>query len=357
MTYKYKYRTKSDMDNKNSRNFGEKFYKLPDNVGYFVAKEGLNKIRILPPTHGDMDFWGMLVTVHYGVGPDNSQYLCPRQWDNTWCPVCEKWEQLQQDGADNEILSDYRQSTRVLFYLLDRKDDESEKVRFWSISPTAMTTINDISVYYDEKTGQEDVIYIDHPEDGYDLLFNRRGKGKNDTEYSGYRLDNQKRAIVRGSQDREKILDLIQEHPLDQILIYRDGNYIAKAMGMKKSQHNDNMDDDIPDEKGRVDMSGQNNRTPERKYGRANGENRTPMRRGRRNQKTESIPEKTLDDFVEMYEDELMEFMMDNNAITSEKYHEIIDGVGETDQEWQKFCEKMHNRYKDVLAFGSDIPF
>ncbi len=94
--------------------------------------------------------------------------------------------------------------------MIDQKSPEKGPM-IWTMSWTMDKDIAKISV--DKQT--KEVYAIDDPEDGYDLSFDRTGKGIN-TRYSGYQLARRPTSI------EQDWLDWVVMNPLDQCLVWRD---------------------------------------------------------------------------------------------------------------------------------------
>lgn len=191
-----------------------------DDIKLWKPNEGANTIRILPPTWPDPKHYGLDIWVHYGVGPDQQAYLCLDKMKGEHCPMCEEYDRARRANEDEEYVNELKPTRRVLFYLVDR-DHENEGVQAWAAPWTIDRDITKISV--DRKT--QETIPLDDPEEGYDVEFDKNGKGLG-TKYVGV-------AIARRSSSLGKSawLDFAVEHPLPEILEYHSAEHIEKVFG------------------------------------------------------------------------------------------------------------------------------
>lgn len=213
-------------------------------IKVYKVRDGDNKIRIMPPTWPDAKHYGFDVYVHYNVGPDRASYLCLNKHGDGGCPICEERDEARRDNnADEKYIKELEYRRRVLVYIIDR-DDERSGEQAWMMPQSLDKDISKISV--DKET--REVLPIDHPEDGYDVIFDKSGSKLN-TKYDGVQIA--RRSSPLG---RQQWLDNAMDHPLpDQLLVY-DRETIAKAFGAKGPQRDsrDRRDRD-DDRRGRGD--------------------------------------------------------------------------------------------------------
>jgi hypothetical protein len=198
---------------------------LKPHIKMWTPNDGDNNIRIVPPTWAKPEHFAYDIYVHYGVGPDRQSYLCLFKMKGEPDPINDERERFRRDmdsenKDDKEYLKELTAKQRGLIYLIDR-DNEKEGVQAWAMPHGLDMDIVKVSV--DKQSGE--VLPIDHPEDGYDIFFEKNGKGIN-TKYEGV-------AIARRSSPLGKAawLDFAVENPLPDQLQYFDYDYIAKAFG------------------------------------------------------------------------------------------------------------------------------
>lgn len=214
---------------------------LPDTVKVFKAAAGDNRVRIMPPTWEDAEHYGLEVFVHYDVGPDKVAYLCLEKMKGKPCPVCEERKRAAAAG-DTEYADTLRPAQRVLYYVLDR-NKEREGLQVWSVGRRMDGDIMKVSV--DREAG--DVLAVDHPTKGYDLMFSREGE-KMKTRYSGFQFARRPSPV-----DNDDALDAAADAPLPTVLRYYTYDHMASAFGGASgsereapARRNESKDDDVP---------------------------------------------------------------------------------------------------------------
>lgn len=219
-SFSYQARSAEEV-NKRANQGGKDFdVYVRNDIKTFSPNNGPNEIRILPPTWPDPKHYGIDIWVHYGVGPDSQSYLCLHKMKGEDCPICDELTRARRDREDEDYIKNLEPTKRVLFYLVDRAN-EQDGVQAWASPWTIDRDITKISV--DRKTG--DVLPIDDPDDGYDVEFDRTGKGVG-TKYVGL-------AIARRSSSlgKDAWLDFAVDNPITEILEYYSYDHIQKAFG------------------------------------------------------------------------------------------------------------------------------
>lgn len=210
---------------------------LKDGLKAFKTNDGNNFIRFLPPTWKDPQHYGHDIFVHYSVGADNQTYVCPDKMKDEPCPVCEELHRAKKDDKDDKdekYIKSLEPKKRVLVYLINR-DQEREGVMVWSMPWTLDRDICKVS-QVDRKTGE--TLFIDDPDKGYDVEFERKGS-KDRTEYIGV-------AIARRESPlgNDKWLQFAVDNPLpDQVIVYPYED-IQKALGGGGSRGRDKDEND-----------------------------------------------------------------------------------------------------------------
>lgn len=207
---------------------------LKEGIKMFKPNDGPNRIRILPPTWEGADHYGHDIHVNYGIGPDRNSYLSLSKMLDKPDPIAEERALARQDG-DEKYAKELEPKRRVLIYLIDR-DHEKEGVQAWAMPWTLDRDISKVSI--DRQTGE--VLPIDHPDDGYDVEFDKKGQ-KDRTEYMGVSIA--RRSTPLG---RDEWLDFAIDNPLPEQLNFFDYDYIAKVFrggGEHRDAHADRDDD------------------------------------------------------------------------------------------------------------------
>jgi len=229
----YQYESRSADSAKRRASMGAQDFDkmLKPHIKMFKPNDGENRIRILPPTWKGADHFGFDVYVHYGVGADRGSYLDLDKMLGKPDPITEERARARDDG-DEDYAKELDSKRRVLIYLIDR-DHPKEGVQAWAMPWTLDRDINKVS--QDKESGA--VLEIDHPEEGYDVDFEKKGAKRN-TEYLGV-------AIARRSSPlgKSEWLDFAIDNPLPDQLEYHDYDTIAKAFGGKGRSKGEDRDE------------------------------------------------------------------------------------------------------------------
>lgn len=218
---------------------------LIDGAKMWTPADGDNRIRILPPTWEGAKHFGLDLSVHYGVGPDRQSYLDLTKMKGEPDPITEEWERARRDG-DEDYAKELSSRKRVLVYLIDR-DHPKDGVQAWAMPQTIDRDIIKVSV--DKSSGE--VLSIDHPEEGYDVEFEKTGKGLN-TKYLAVSIA--RRSTPLGDS---AWLDYAVDNPLPTQLNYFDYDHIAKVFGGGgAAPKGRDRDDDRDDDRGRDSKRG-----------------------------------------------------------------------------------------------------
>jgi hypothetical protein len=220
---------------------------IEQGVQFFKAKDGDNNIRIMPLTWDDLDKWGdgwaIYIDVHYGIGADNSAYLCLEKMKGEDCPICA----ARADTKDEDEQNALRINRRALCWVIDR-DNEKAGPQAWAMPLTLFREINNRSVNKSDNTP----MYIDDPDEGYDVAFVKEGKELR-TKYVSVEVSRDVSALSDNSKRQARWLALITETPLPEILQYYDEEHLekvlhGKAARKKKGDDDDDGEDDEEDE-------------------------------------------------------------------------------------------------------------
>jgi len=233
--FKYHKRSKESVKQRavqTSNNFASMFKK---NIPVFFPKENHYVVRILPPTWDDSDHFGLDVYVHYGVGGDRESYLCLEKMLNKPCPICEERKNKNTSSEETKELTPKR---RVLVYVIDR-DNEKEGPQLWSMPWTVDRDLGQLSI--DART--QDVIYIEDPDDGFDIEFTKKG-AQLLTKYIGLKISRYESTITDDDDMLEKWLQFIVDNPIPECLNYYDYDHIEQVF------NGANTDDDVEDDEG-----------------------------------------------------------------------------------------------------------
>jgi hypothetical protein len=242
--FKYQERDLSQVKKRAERQLGRFDSPFKSDVTMFKARVGDNAVRILPPTWDNHDHFGLTVFMHEYVGSEESTYLCLKKMGvSKRCPCCDAADEMKRDGdADEAKATQWRE--KVLYWILDRESDDPDSPIVWSVSTRMDQDITTRTM--DKRTDK--VIHIDHPDDGYDLLFTRVGQGLK-TRYQGVQFDRQSSPIHEKQKVQDEILLFIEENPLPSILHYYDEEYLEGVMNGTIERKDEALDREV--ERGR----------------------------------------------------------------------------------------------------------
>lgn len=143
-------------------------------------KVGRNVVRVLPPKEGRDTPFEMIWTHFVNVQDRTEVFACPRRMAKKPCPVCAKAEEMRTSG--DEALFEKAKSlfARRQWYAnaIDRRNPD-EGVQLLAAGKEIMDQINAIR----RELAEDDVDFTD-PYEGMDLVIERKGTTKEDTEYT-----------------------------------------------------------------------------------------------------------------------------------------------------------------------------
>lgn len=230
--YTYKKRDVDSVRRRSKQGADDRDQIFKEGVKILKLKEE-NSIRILPPTWDDADHYAYDIYIHYGIGPDESSFICLDKLNDPdeECPICEERAKAEAAG-DSDYASSLKATKRPVCYVLDR-DEEDEGPLLWAMP---WTLDRDLSAQsFDKRSGE--VIPLDDPYEGFDVSFSKTGKGMK-TKYVGLSIG---RRSSEASDDIDDIIDTIQETPVPDNLNIQEADYIAKVFSghnSKKSEDN-----------------------------------------------------------------------------------------------------------------------
>lgn len=234
--FTYKKRDANAVKKRSTQGAGNRDNIFKDDYKVFKVTEE-NSIRILPPTWEDPEHYALDIYIHYGIGPDESSFLCLDKVDSDEkCPICEERAKAEAEG-DTEYAASLKPTKRPTCYVIDR-DNEDEGPMLWAMPWTVDRDLSAQSI--DKRTGE--VIPLDDPYEGFDVSFSRQGKGMK-TKYVGLSIG---RHPSEASDDLDTVLDYIQENPIPDTLDIKDADYISQVFAghsAAKSKEADDEDD------------------------------------------------------------------------------------------------------------------
>ncbi len=240
--FKYQSRSKQDYDRSTSESSGQFDAYVKDGIPIFKPHDGKNRIRVLPPTFEDPESFALTLLVHYGIGPGEfgQTYLCRKMLgDDEECAICDEYGRLIKEGESDDA-SDFKNKKRKATWLIDRKGEDKDPL-FWAMP---FGTWKDTILICKDEDGE--VIELDHPEEGHDITFNKEGAAKK-TKYTGIQLGKM-RPIVPDEDEMGKILEFIQENPLNDVLVFYENEYLQSVLEGQVATSDDEDEDEDEDE-------------------------------------------------------------------------------------------------------------
>jgi len=240
-TFSYKKRSKEKLQKRAEQQGGlfDSVYK--DKFSTFVPKEGSHRLRVMPPTWDDADHYGYDVWLHSSVGPDNQTYVCLNEMNKGACPLCEERAKAQRRG-DDEYASELRPYRRVLMWVVNRATEDEGPVLY----PMPWSMDRDITAMSIDKQSGE-ILYVDDPEEGFDLDFERRGTGMT-TKYVGIAIGRRSSPLADDEDVSDKWLNFITDNPLTDVINFFDYEHISKVFSGGAAASTDDDDDDDDDD-------------------------------------------------------------------------------------------------------------
>ncbi len=205
-------------------NFSDSF--IDSSIKLYKPKEGLNKIRVLPPRDWRNDFpdnefngyLGIKVFTHLFCTLGGDSYLCNRAFNKGDCPFCEKFDSLRQNAWN--VARAFQPKARILLWLLDLEDTKYSGVKLW-IAPT--TIVSEIlEAAYDDEAKQ--YLPILDPERGHIIRFKVAKEGKFN-KYTGIKL-------LSPYPIENSLLDDVKEYK--DIFIFYSYEHMKKKLEVKE---------------------------------------------------------------------------------------------------------------------------
>ena len=169
------------------------------------------------------------------------------------CPICNAAVESRAAGEAEEDSKKLDPVRRVAVWMIDRNEPEPNPAVFmmsWSMD-------RDIAALcHNRRTGK--VLLIDHPSQGYDVQFNRTGKGLG-TRYIGIQIERDVSAIDDDESEQDRILEFISETAIPDVLNYYDYDHLQKMIEGSAEERDSDLDDD--------DDADDDDRKPKKKKG------------------------------------------------------------------------------------------
>jgi hypothetical protein len=161
---------------------GEEAKEMSTGGDFWKAPVGKTAVRFLPPKKG----WPspfVIMHQHFIRMPGVERpivFCCPKQHESKRCIACEKADELETSGSriDVQQARNLRPSKRVMANcVVDPKNAQAEVV-IWGFGVKVFNQL--LSIRKDEENGGD----FTNPAEGFNVVVERKGTGKDDTEYT-----------------------------------------------------------------------------------------------------------------------------------------------------------------------------
>lgn len=230
----YKERSaESALERTNRNSDREGYINLPD-VKWFVVKENAeHTIRPLPPFWNNAEHWGLDIWVHFGIGPDESTYLCLNKMKKGNCPICEE----AAKAGDEATLQKFRANARVLQWIIDRDNEKAGPI-LWAPPKSFDTDL--LSVATSKKN--RSAIPVDNPDRGTDVFFKTEGH-KPKMKYKSHKCE-EASVLTTDVDNYNKWLTFAENNPLPKLLNFYNYDHIYTVFH-GKSVNNESIDSKV----------------------------------------------------------------------------------------------------------------
>lgn len=204
---------------------------LPDDVTLFTPKDGKNRVRILPPfwgTGAEAEFWSFHIEIHYGIGQDDTPYICPERQKavpghtKEKCSICAEASRLHNSGKQEEAKPFWPRPRRAM-WVIDRADEDAGP-KLWLCAKTLDENIADIASDEDN----QEVLNLCDANEGYDVLFNREGSGVR-TRYTGVSIARNASPLSEDPDLADAWVDFAAGAPIPDCLTIYPAAHIEKV--------------------------------------------------------------------------------------------------------------------------------
>lgn len=213
---------KQKRDNPNALN-GDFLFK--QKLPFYTVRDGDNIIRLLPAMWQDATFPWLEVFIHYQIGANNSQFFCLLKMQNKPCAICEEAKKATERGEKPEVVRTLYPQHRAIAWIIDRLEPSKGPV-VWTM-PYKNIAQQIITISFSRKTGEP--VFVDDPETGWDILFQKEGKGML-TKYSGVRKDDEPTPLHADPETVAKWLGEAESKSLKDQLQYKEYEHIKAVL-------------------------------------------------------------------------------------------------------------------------------
>lgn len=236
--FQYTYRSEESVRERAERQGGGRFDSpFKANVDIWRPKAGENQIRICPPTWEGQQHYAYTVYVHDYVGSENGTYLCLSKMLHRPCYICD-CAKLAQDQGDEDDSKALKFKEKLACWVVDRDAEVQIPPQMYLMGWMMDRDITALT--YNRRAASNRVLYIDHPDEGYDIIIRRQGE-KLLTRYLPSIVP-QPCPIFDDPDQQMQLMQFLEEHPIPDMLLYRDNAYLQRVMTGVQEQTDDELD-------------------------------------------------------------------------------------------------------------------
>jgi hypothetical protein len=182
-------------------------------VSKYMIKDGDNFIRIMDPNKGE-GFYGYELWQHGNIGVDQETVLCLKTLGME-CPICKARDRMLAKDPNDPKAAALKASRRFIFLVYDVKDNKTEAEGLkWLDAPQKLCN-GIVSLTRDRRT--KEIMDISSPTDGCDVEFTKTGKGKQGTDYFGFKVNKVSPVPEEWTQNLPDFLDILDIPSTDDI--------------------------------------------------------------------------------------------------------------------------------------------
>lgn len=205
---------------------------------FFRPAKGESQFRVLPATWDGANHFGFEVWTHPFVGANASTYICSEKMNTGKpCACCDEMRRMKKAGASKEEIGEIQPRQRYWYFVEDRdKPDDIPQIFDASWSQDRAITDQTVS----ERTGE--TLYIDDPDEGYDVIVKKSGSGKEGTKYT-FSIDRHSSPLKKRASDADALRLFSEDNPIPSLLKFYDYEHIERNLSGTSARRDDDVDD------------------------------------------------------------------------------------------------------------------
>jgi hypothetical protein len=133
-------------------------------------------------------------------------------------------------------------------WIIDREAERSERNKPKLFVMSAVMDKNIVGLTRDKR--KDSVIFVDHPDEGYDLSFHREGVGLK-TRYASFLFDRDPSPINNDAEAQNEIMEFIIANPVPETLQSFDAEYLSNILFGTAEEADEDLDEESDDPRDR----------------------------------------------------------------------------------------------------------